>query len=429
MIKFRNAGNNAPWAVRIAIALLTSLPVATAGANPGDPLYWVHASDGFGDDGFGLSMAVSGNIALFGATDPNYPNPNYGSAYLFDTTTAQQLRKLTPSDATAGNRFGYSVAISGNTALVGAIKDPGPGAAYVFDVTTGQQLAEINAADGHSGDFFGSAVVLGGNRAIVGATNGGSCGLLLCSGAAYVFDVATGQQLLKLTPSDTQTLDKFGSSVAISGDKAIIGAWGNDRSSEGAAYVFNVNTGQQLYKLTAPPRVDEFIDNDFGYSVAINGNIALIGATRGVDDDGDNSGSAYLFDLTTGQPLLNLKYSDPHRGDLFGQAVALSEKFALVGAGGDSFYHNEGGGKAYLFDVATGHELAKFENADCCGGHFGYSVALSHDTAFIGTPFIDEGRVYVFSTAPEPASFALAASGFTAIVTLARKRRRSDAIT
>src|SRR4051794_25867987 len=82
-----------------AIIVIVAGSIESARANVGEPLYWVHASDGFVDDGFGFSMSVSGNMALFGATDPDYPNLHFGAAYVFDTTTGQQLRKLTPSDA------------------------------------------------------------------------------------------------------------------------------------------------------------------------------------------------------------------------------------------------------------------------------------------------------------------------------------------
>jgi outer membrane protein assembly factor BamB len=434
MITHRYSSNNVRWLIPTAIALLCSLSVNTAGANLGDLLYTLAPPDALVNDGFGSSIAISGNAALIGApASYNYPPPRNGSAYLFDLTTRRMLTKLTPSDASSRDRFGFSVAVDGNLALIGAPRDANHGVAYLFDLDTGQQLAEFSASDAYAEDFFGSSVALSGNHAIVGACRAGSaqpCSIYGSSnqfGAAYIFDLATRQQVFKLTASDAEPHDNFGSSVAISGDKLIVGAWENDHiGSHGSAYGFDVNTGQQLHKLTAPPLPDDNFDGNFGYSVALNRNFALIGANYGIDDDTyDYTGSAYLFDATTGQPLVKLKHSDAHQYDGFGQSVAISNSIALVGAVGD---HNPEG-KAYLFDLGTGQELLELLNDKCCGDGFGYSVALGPDTAIIGAPYYGdygEGRVYVFSTVPEPVTWWLAGFGFAAVSLLVRRRHRSD---
>jgi len=188
--------------------------------------------------------------------------------------------------------FGGSVAISGNTALVGALGDNDggsvSGSAYLFDITTGNQLAKLTASDAATGDVFGGSVAISGNTALVGARGDDDGGSF--SGSAYLFDITTGNQLAKLTASDAATGDFFGESVAISGNTALVGAWG-DGSSSGSAYLFDITTGNQLAKLTAS---DAATSDEFGWSVAISGNTALVGALDD-NDGGFGSGSAYLY--------------------------------------------------------------------------------------------------------------------------------------
>jgi outer membrane protein assembly factor BamB len=221
---------------------------------------------------------------------------NAGSAYLFDISTGRELFKLTASDPAAQDNFGVSVAISGPAAIVGAPSDDDAGgdsgSAYVFDGTTGQQLFKLTASDAAAGDQFGQSVSITGNTAIVGAWQDDDAGSL--SGSAYLFDVTTGQQLFKLTASDAAAVDQFGHSVAICGAIALVGALGDDDAGEGSgsAYLFDANTGQELSKLTAS---DAAAGDLFGISVAISDNTAVIGANQD-DDRGIDSGSAYTFE-------------------------------------------------------------------------------------------------------------------------------------
>jgi hypothetical protein len=202
--------------------------------------------------------------------------------------------------------FGSSVDISGNGAIVGAFgnDDACPseigcnsGAAYLFDLTTGQQLFKLTASDAAKGDNFGAhrRVGISGNRAIVGASTKDDAGQN--SGAAYLFDVATGKEIRKLTASDAAAGDFFGTAVAISGNTAIVGAqWKN--GGTGAAYLFDVSTGEELLKLTAPaPAAGEH----FGLSVDIEGNTAIVGAPYNLNrllTPNPGKGSVYVFDIT-----------------------------------------------------------------------------------------------------------------------------------
>ena len=140
----------------------------------------------------------------------------------------------------------------------------------MFDATTGNQISKLTANDAMRGDYFGESVGISGNTAIVGAYADDDAGVE--SGSAYLFDVTTGNQLRKLTADDATTLDFFGFSVGISGNTAIVGAAADDHAGifSGSAYLFDVTTGNQLFKLTAS---DAAQDNRFGYSADISGTL------------------------------------------------------------------------------------------------------------------------------------------------------------
>jgi hypothetical protein len=162
---------------------------------------------------------------------------------LFDVTTGTQLAKLIPNDPGVFDWFGWSVGISGNTAIVGAVRDDDngndSGSAYLFDVTTGAQLAKLTPSDGAEGDAFGGSVAISGNLAIVSAEGDDNNGSN--SGSAYLFDVTTGTQLAKLIAGDGAAIDLFGESVSIAGNRAIVGARLNDDQGidSGSAYLFS----------------------------------------------------------------------------------------------------------------------------------------------------------------------------------------------
>jgi hypothetical protein len=379
------------------------------------------ASDAAAQDIFGFSTAISGNTVIVGAVHDGDAGFQSGSAYLFNVTTGNQLAKLTASDAAAEDDFGYSVGISGNTAIVGArFNDDGgfnSGSAYLFDVTTGNQLFKLTASDAEAIDEFGFSVGISGNTAIVGSYTADD--VAPGTGSAYLFDVLTGNQLFKLNATDATAGASLGWSVAVSGNTAIVGAPGkNDAGfSTGAAYLFDVTTGNQLFKLNAS---DAASSNYFGISVAISGNIAIVGARLG-SGTVNGSGSAYLFDVTTGNQLFELTATDPGGGDEFGYSVAISGNIAIVGAKYDNDAGNDSG-SAYLFDVTTGNQLAKLTASDAAAADwFGYSVGISGDAVVVGAVLDDDtasnsGSAYLYSSIPEPASAMLLLLGCPALM-------------
>ncbi len=384
---------------------------APASADLGDQLFKLLPNDAAWGDQFGTSVAINGTTAIVGANWDDDNGSASGSAYLFDTTTGRQIAKLLPDDGAEFDHFGGSVAIDGTTAIVAALQDDDngsqSGSSYLFDTTTGQQLFKLLPSDGAAGNLFGISVAISGTTAIVGAQGDDN-------GPAYLFDTITGRQIAKLLPDDGAAGDAFGISVAIRGTTAIVGAEGDNDNGvfSGSAYLFDTITGRQFAKLL--PNHGAALDL-FGHSVAINGPTAIVGAVLD-DDNGLDSGSAYLFDVATGRQIAKLLPDDGAAGDQFGRSVGISGTIAIVGARRDDdngFYS----GSAYLFDVATGRQIAKLlANDGAAGDLFGSSVAISgaagNETAIVGAnedddacpvnPFCDSGSAYLFDAAGTP---------------------------
>ena len=383
----------------IVFSLLTP---HTAVGQPLNETLKVVSSDIQAEDYFAWSVAVSGTTAIIGAPFDDDGGPDAGAAYVFDTATGQQLFKLTASDATAGDKFGFAVAISGTTAVVGAPEDDhlgvASGSAYLFDLSTGQQLFKLVGVDTERDDRFGSSVAISGTTAIVGAPFEW-IGVDYYAGAAYQFDTTTGQQTAKLNASDADYGDFFGYSVGIFEQTVIVGAYENqdDGGSSGSAYLFDTTTMQQTAKLTASDAAE---GDRFGWSVAISGTTAIVGATRD-DDEGSNSGSAYLFDTISAQQFAKLTASDGGEDDSFGTSVSISGTTAVVGAR----YDDDGGdrsGSAYLFDTRTGTQISKLAASDAAAGdEFGVSVTIRGGICIVSAPTdIPGGSAYMFHLSP-----------------------------
>ena len=374
------------------------------------------ASDRDTWDFFGRAVAISGDRAIIGAYYDDDNGSNSGSAYIFERGaggTWTETEKLLAGDGTAGDHFGGAVAISGDWAIVGAPRAAGDsGAAYIFERGAGGTWTETEkllADDGVPDDSFGGAVAMSGDQAIVGATGDDDKGD--ASGSAYVFERDAGgtwTQTQKLLASDGAEDDAFGGALAISGDRAVIGATGDDDKGDwsGSAYIFERNpdstwgqTGPEPGKRYETAKIlasDGAADDYFGWSaVAIDGDRAVVGAP-GDDDKGYASGSAYIFDRdaggTWGQtgPEPGKRYEtakiladDGAEYDRFGGAVAIGGDRAIVGASG----HDGSRGLAYVFERDAGGDWTETEMlvagdaGDVC---FGTSLAMSRDRAIFG---------------------------------------------
>jgi hypothetical protein len=390
-------------AVRAALGLPTGTPGRSAAQNSAATQSVLVPRDHRADF-FGISIAVSRNTALVGASTAD---KHHGAAYVFvrrDGGWVQQAR-LTASDGHSRDAFGISVALDGNTAVVGAsnraedgLPEPilhGTGAAYVF-VRTGttwsqQALLTPPPLDSAIGEFFGFSVALSGQTALIGAPGDGNE-----TGAVFEFSRtgATWSQTSKFTGSDSVQFDTFGWTVAFTGHTAVVGAPQQDGFT-GKAYVFTPTTTgfQQQAALVGPDRQTGDL---FGRSVAISGNTALIGSP-GVSG---LTGAAYVF-VRTGthwSQQAALTASDGQSEDSLGEnSVVISGNTAVAGA---DFRDNQTGA-AYEF-VRTGTTWAqKAEFTDPNGARddsFGFGEAIAGSTALVGAPGHDHlhGQVGLF---------------------------------
>jgi hypothetical protein len=312
--------------------------------------------DGAAYDRFGRSVAIDGDIAVAGSHFDDDDGSKSGSAsvFRFDGSEWNHVTKLNANDGSTGDEFGWSVAVSGDTIVVGAHMDNGVGSAYVFERDHGGienwgQVAKLTASDAASEDHFGHAVGISGERIVIGASlHSGN------TGAAYVFDRpgggwATGTENTKLMATDGALGDEYGTSVAVSGDHLIVGAYRDDDagSASGAAYVYRLEADTWTETKLMP--FDLAHGDYFGYSVAVHGDLAIIGAYLD-DDNGTSSGSAYVFtfDGTSWSQRAKLAGFDGAGGDALGVSVGVTDGTAVVGA-----YHDADAGtntgSAYVY--------------------------------------------------------------------------------
>ena len=273
------------------------------------------ASDGADEDRFGNSVSVYDDTAVIGAfQDDDDDGPNFGSAYVFEKNSTSgnwtQTAKLTASDGVgAGDLFGWSVFVSGVTAVIGALYDDNnsktnSGSAYVFEKnsTSGNwtQKQKLTASDGADEDRFGNSISVYNNTAVIGASYDDNR-----KGSAYVFEKNSTSgnwtQTAKLTASDGVAEDRFGQYISVYDNTAVIGAV-HDDNSRGSAYVFEKNSTSGNWTQTAKITASDGADEDwFGNSVSVYNNTAVIGADHDDDDDGPNFGSAYVFTISANQ--------------------------------------------------------------------------------------------------------------------------------
>ncbi len=381
--------------VCLAAAFLFGLPAGSLALDTPTQTR-VTASDAAASGYLGYSVAISGDTIVAGAV---YQDSYAGAAYVFTRSgsTWNQQQKLTASDPAAWDRFGCAVAISGDTIVVGASsKSSYTGAAYVFtrSGSTWSQQQKLTASDAATSDYFGFSVAISGDTVVAGAWGKSSS-----AGAAYVFtrSGSTWSQQQKLTASDGASGDRFGISVALAGETLVAGAH-TANNATGAAYVFtrSGSTWSQQQKLTAS---DTAAGDRFGWSVAISGDTIVAGTYF----QAGYTGAAYVFTRSgsTWSQQQKLTASDAATDDCFGYSLAVSGDTVVAGAPGESSYT----GAAYVFtrSGSTWSQREKLTGA-VAGDQFGNSVALGGDAAVVGAPYhdyaaSDAGAAYIYTYA------------------------------
>jgi hypothetical protein len=403
---------------------------------------------------FGASVAISGNLTVVGAPiQAPWGNAQAGMVFLTDTQTGATLGLWSPNSQTGGE-FGYSVALSGTTLVVGAptetAADPfsdylEAGNAYVYHLSFPLAGTQINAAliaqltspnpQGYSAStspgVFGDSVAVSGSTVVVGAPQENASGVDE-AGHVYIFNATTGLLAVTLSsppvPSGSAMLGGFGDSVGVSGDTVIVGApdqsvysyTGLDYTYAGRAYEFNSTSGALVGSL-----VSSDLQNDarFGASVAVSGTTAVIGSPDETVSSHASAGSAYVLNMENGT-MRELVSPHNQTDGYFGTAVAVSGITVVVGAFGEADYLNglSLAGNAYAFNAFLGPAMStsftspeptSFTKPVPGGGQFGLSVGVSGSSVIIGASLEGAGWLDLYGHAYVFQRPAIALTGIT----------------
>ena len=356
---------------------------------------------------YGTSVLGYDNKVMIGA--PN--NAEKGVVYIYEKINSAWMIKQIIKGEDMGediNSFGNELSISGNRVLIGAINK-----AFVLELNNSDEwvkTATLSANDTDIQDVFGRTLFLEGNRAVISAK-----GFNNKQGAVYVFEYSLGTwvQTQKITADNASQGDEFGASISLFGDRLLIGApeVGLANNNSGVAYVFEFNsTSWNQVQIIVPIfEVDQI--QKFGISVVLDGDIAFIGAKYG-NGQTTNSGAIHIFELqdivdNIWNQVNKIFASDGESLDSFGESIAKKGNRLLISASGDDDNGNDSGA-AYIFDFVEDQwlEIKKIkpndgEDSDNFSA-FG-SIELTGDSVFIGSPLSEEeisvhssGSAYVF---------------------------------
>ncbi len=386
-----------------------------AGAAAGQPVLteldkYQSAVSEFGQN-LGSAVAVEGGVLAAGAEFRDTPaGDSTGTALLIDTTTGAELNELIPTTPPAlVDLYGKAVDISPGHIVVGSPFEDSPdgavaanvGLAYVYDRATGQLLRTHESFREGFQAKMGSAVAIDGTLAALGAPGDtGAIGNLNKSGAVYIVDLVTGDELARLVLAQSGDFNaRLGEALAWSDGLVVAGA--PLEFVTGTVRVLDPDTGDVVTTILPPDATGEF-----GAALAVSGSTLLVGAP-GDDTLGEDAGAAYLYDLATGDLIQKLLREGGEAFDKFGTSVALSGSTAIVGSPGDpslAFFFT---GAAYAYDARNGARIAEFQATDRFqGDRFGFAMDLDASGLYISAPrhnipITRAGAVYRFSI-PSP---------------------------
>ncbi len=347
----------------------------------------LYALDAKTNDNFGYSVDISGDTIIVGVPDDDDLGGSSGSAYIYTRsgTTWTQQAKLTASNGAGNHEFGHSVAIDGDTAFVGSY---GISTVYTF-TRSGTTWTEDQIIAGGT-IKFGYDIDIDGTTSIIGSNGDGAL--------VYVYDGSDWIFQEDLALDDSETANSYGSAVSISGETVVVGAKediSSGFSDSGSVYIYTRSAGNwtQQQEITAS---NAAIDDDFGYSVDIDGDSIIVGAPEN-DSAGASEGAAYVFTRSAGvwseQQILSSSYSgaDPK---YMGRSVGIVDDLAIAGADHDDnagyrtgsvYCYSRSLGLWSLDGLANSSESASFDA-------FGADIDISGNTAIIGSVEDDASR-------------------------------------
>ncbi len=317
----------------------------------------------------------------------------------YDLAVIEQQSSITPGEVSSGDDVGNSLCMSDDYVIVGT---PGrdvdgqndAGCVYVYDASSEALLYTLHSPTPTAGDEFGFSTALDGDLLCVGARNDDE--LVTDGGAVFLFDLSTGDMVEKLMPENPEAIDRFGFDVDATESYIAVGIANDNEVGEnvGSVEVFDRNTRARLGKLLPPDANDIF---GVGVRVAISGD-SLVTSTDVARLSGFDSGAAMVFDIPTMSHRYTVQGNDTAAGDHFGLALAVSDDRFYVGAENNDFYGPDSG-SVYMFDLATGEELAQLWPHDfASGNNFGSSLHVGGERLIVGARRIGNnvGGVYLF---------------------------------
>jgi Ca2+-binding RTX toxin-like protein len=347
----------------------------------GNLLYHFNAPDPTSFDYFGMSVALSGDIAIIGASGNDTASSDSGAVYLYDLTTGNLINTLTAPVTGGYEKFGSGVAAYDNWVIVSATGDDtlvsGAGRAYIFEIDTGNLVRTIENPDPQAGDGFGflpriseSYYFIGAQYDDVGETNAGS---------GYLYDKATGNLLYTFNNPDPVANSWFGYSADLTDDYLVVGAYGNAPDGvyrAGSAYVYDPATGTLLFTLDNPtPYTSDFFATD----LKIFDDYVVICEKR-EDDMGTDTGEVHIYDLETGGLVTSFYSTSPESQDEFGTSLNGYGDYLIVGSRrGDDAIENGGGIQEYYIDFDGDGNVSGTSKADIIMGLDGNDLILGGD--------------------------------------------------
>lgn len=345
----------------------------------------LYAFDAAAMDRFGYSITVSSNVIVVAAPFNDDQANNRGSAYMYDSS-GTLIKKLLPNNVES-IQFGRSLFASNNVTVVGASLEDfnqtaDMGTAYIYN-SSGELQKRISAPDEQVSKQFGYSVAVSGNLIAVGAINDDS--IAMECGAAYIFD-SYGNYKMKLTPNDGVSGDSFGFSVATNGEIVVVGSSAHDVKGPdmGAAYIYD-SSGILIKKVM--PDVENDEGYLFGYKVAASENVIVVGCHNYRINGVLGWGSAFIYDLSGNltKKLVSSDYVTANQEPPnFGWSVAASQDFIIVGAPLDDANGVVDSGSVWMYDTKGDFKKKLIYEGAVDSKTFGRSVAVSGDTVVVG---------------------------------------------